>query len=159
MPNKLDHNFDPSAFRGELEHRGHNLGDLWGSMFEGRLIYVDQSDADDQTRVNQRDTDFRMKQACNIARFAGAQLTSELKEGVTNILVGNGQDHSRTLRHTVSRYAFGEKSYMITWCLILIDRFKRLPRLVTVDWVEQSWKEKTLLDEERKLSFSLVGDP
>ena len=111
MPNKLDHKFDPSAFRSELEDRGHNLGDLWGCMFEGRLIYVDHSDAGDQTRVNQRDTIFRVKQACNIARFAGAQLTTELKEGVTHILVGNDQDHSRTLRRTVSRYAFGEKCY------------------------------------------------
>ena len=111
MPNKLDHKFDPSAFRSELEDRGHNLGDLWGCMFEGRLIYVDHSDAGDQTRVNQRDTIFRVKQACNIVRFAGAQLTTELKEGVTHILVGNDQDHSRTLRRTVSRYAFGEKCY------------------------------------------------
>lgn len=159
MPDKHDDNFDPSAFKSELEDRGHNLGDLWGCMFEGRLIYVDYSDADDPTRVIQRDTVFRVKQACNIARFAGAQLTNELKEGVTHILVGNDQDHSRTLRRTVSRYASGEKSSMVTGYLISIDRFKRLPRLVTVNWVEQSWKEKTLLDEERKSSSPLAGGP
>ena len=105
MPNKLNHNFDPSAFRSELQDRGSNLRDHWGSMFEGQLIYVDHPDADDQLRVNQRDTVFRAKQACNIARFAGAQLTNELKEGVTHILVGDDQDHNRNIRRTLSRYA------------------------------------------------------
>ena len=159
MPNKLDHNFDPSAFRSELQDRGSNLSDLWGRIFEGRLIYVDHPDADDQMRANRRGTVLRMKQACNIARFAGAQLTNELNEGVTHVLVGNDQDHNRTLRPTLSRYVYGEKSYMVMWYLISIYSFKRLPRLVTVDWIEQSWKEKTLLDEERKSSCPLVGEP
>lgn len=159
MPNKIDHKLDPPAFRSELEDRGHNLGDLWGCLFEGRLIYVDHSDTDDQTRLNQRDTIFRLKQACNIARFAGAQLTNQLNEGVTHILVGNDQDHGATLRRTVSRYASGEKSCMVSGYLIPIDRFKRLPRLVTVNWVEQCWKEKTLLDEERKSACPVVIGP
>lgn len=30
------------------------------------------------------------------------------------------------------------------------NRHLPLPRVVTVDWVHDSWKEKTLLDEERK---------
>ena len=33
-------------------------------------------------------------------------------------------------------------------------RFKRLPRIVTIEWVEQSWQEKTLLDEE---SMHVIG--
>ena len=159
MPNKIDHKVDPSAFRSELQDRGHNLGDLWGCMFEGQLIYVDFSNTADQTRLDQIDAMFRVKQACNIARFAGAQLTNELKDGVTHILVGNNQDPSRNLRRTVSRYASGENSCMFTVYLISIDRFKRLPRIVTVNWVEQSWKEKTLLDEERKSSCPLAGGP
>lgn len=109
MPNKLDHDFDSSAFKSRLEDRGSSLRDHWGCMFEGRLIYVDQPNIDDQMRVNQRDTVFRMKQACNIARFAGAQLTNELKEGVTHVLVKNDQEYDRILRRTLSRYASGEK--------------------------------------------------
>lgn len=115
MPNKLDHDFDPSAFKSKLEDRGSSLRDHWGCMFEGRLIYVDQPDTDDQMRVKQRDTVFRMKQACNIARFAGAQLTGELKEGVTHVLVGNDQEHIKSLRRTLSRYAYGENAYMFMW--------------------------------------------
>ena len=30
-------------------------------------------------------------------------------------------------------------------------RRARIPRFVTVEWIEESWQEKTLLDEERKL--------
>lgn len=115
MPNKLDHNVDPSAFRSELEDRGPRLRDLWGCMFEGQLIYVDHPEADDQMRVNRRDTVFRVKQACDIARFAGAQLTDELKEGVTHVIVGNDQEHNKVLRRTLSRYAYGEKAYMVVW--------------------------------------------
>ena len=48
---------------------------------------------------------------------------------------------------------------MIVGYLISIDRFKRLPRLVTVNWVEQSWKEKTLLDEERESARPVAVGP
>ena len=37
----------------------------------------------------------------------------------------------------------------------VFDSRTRLPRLVTVDWIEQSWKEDTLLDEERM--YGLIG--
>lgn len=158
MPNKLDRNFDLSAFKSELQDRGSNLRDNWGCMFEGRLIYVDHPNADDQMRAHQRDTVLRMKQACNIARFTGAQLTSELKEGVTHVLAGNDQDHNKALRRALSGYASGKTGYIV-WQLICIDRFKRLPRLVTVDWIEQSWKEKTLLDEERKSACPVAVGP
>jgi hypothetical protein len=33
---------------------------------------------------------------------------------------------------------------------LIFDRRTCLPRIVTVDWVDQSWNEKTLLDEESK---------
>jgi hypothetical protein len=32
----------------------------------------------------------------------------------------------------------------------MLDRKARIPRIVTLDWVRESWKEKTLLDEESK---------
>lgn len=31
-----------------------------------------------------------------------------------------------------------------------VDSRQRLPRLVTLEWIEQSWAEKTVLDEERE---------
>lgn len=31
-------------------------------------------------------------------------------------------------------------------------RRARIPRFVTVEWIEESWREKTLLDEERELN-------
>ena len=33
----------------------------------------------------------------------------------------------------------------------------RLPRFVTIDWIEQSWQEKTLLDEERMSTFGYLS--
>jgi len=32
-----------------------------------------------------------------------------------------------------------------------LRRITRVPRIVTEEWIQQSWAEKTLLDEERKL--------
>jgi hypothetical protein len=42
--------------------------------------------------------------------------------------------------------------------LILKNRKLRIPRIVTLDWVRESWREKTLLDEESEylIRFPIV---
>lgn len=130
MPTKYEHSFTASQFRSELENHDHDLGTLPAWTFEGLLIYADSQDAPDSTPAIQKYPEIKMKQACNTARFAGARVTNNLKEGVTHVLVGDDASRIQDLRQRTSV-------------------FKRLPRLVTVDWIEQSWQEKTLLDEER----------
>lgn len=134
MPTKYEHSFNASEFRTELGAREHELGELRGWIFEGCLIHVDR---DQGTQgggpMMQSHPGFKMKQMCNIARFAGAGIINDLdEEGVTHVLVGDDRSRIRTLREKTSH-------------------FKRLPRFVTLDWIEQSWREKTLLDEEREL--------
>ncbi len=130
MPTKYEHTFDASEFRNELIAHAHELGQLPGWIFEGVLIYAYAEDQSTETRRTHKNPDFRMKQARDTARFAGARVASELEQGVTHVLVGEDRSRSRVLREKVSG-------------------FKRLPRLVTVEWIEQSWQEKTLLDEQR----------
>ena len=134
MPTKSDGgDFDAAKFREGLGAQQHDLGQLSGWIFEGLIIYTE----DDMTPENviflrQKDPAFRFQQACRTARFAGAAITSDLGvKGITHVLV-RGQDKMalKTLREKISH-------------------FKRIPRLVTIEWVEQSWHEKTLLDEEK----------
>ncbi|MDI1489443.1 MAG: DNA ligase (ATP) [Ramalina farinacea] len=66
----------------------------------------------------------------NIARFAGAKMSDKLEEGVTHIVIGEDQSRLRELRGKMSHFSGS------------------LPRVVSTEWVKQSWEEKTLLDEE-----------
>lgn len=102
MPAKFEGNFSAKDFKRELEGHGNGLGELPGWMFEGLLFYTDRQLTNDISS-GEREADFRMKQACNIAKFAGARLTNELQEGVTHVLVGEDRSTMRTLRQNTSR--------------------------------------------------------
>ena len=131
MPTTFDPGFDSAKFRAELGEHEHELGNLPGWIFEGLLIYIDDQDISGKTYLLQKDPGFRLKQACNTARFAGGRITYDLQDGgVTHILVGSDRSRIRALREKIAK-------------------FKRLPRIVAVEWVEESWREQTLLDEER----------
>ena len=132
MPTTSKHNFNATEFRSDLSTHDHELGgDLPGWIFEGLLIYIDDQAISQKTPLLQKQPAFRLKQACNTARFAGARITHDLNEGVTHIVVvRDDRNRTRALREEIAR-------------------FKRLPRIVTVEWIEESWREKTLLDEER----------
>lgn len=132
MPSKLEGDCTGSSFKSKLLEDDEELRNLPGWMFEGLMIYIDSSSAKvhgTQTTPEGSD-DLRMIQACNLARFAGARLLEELQPGVTHVLVGTDRKRHKALRQQVGG-------------------FGRLPRLVSVEWVEQSWAEQTRLDEER----------
>ena len=130
MPPKYEHTFTASQFKSELEEHGHDLGTLPAWIFEGLLIHVDSHSSKSETLLTDQESDFRMTQACTTARFAGARITTDLEESVTHVLVGADRSRWNEMRRQISA-------------------FKCLPRLITVHWIEQSWQEKTLLDEER----------
>ena len=102
MPAKFKHSFSAKDFKHELEEHGNDLGQLPGWMFEGFLIYIDRQLANDAPKMD-KDPDFRMKQACDTARFAGACLTNDLKEGITHVLVGEDRYITRLLRQETSK--------------------------------------------------------
>lgn len=100
-PAKFEHSFSAKEFKSELEQHGHDLGELPGWMFEGLLLYTDGQLANDASLTDEK-SDFRMKQACDTARFAGARLTNDLKEGITHVLVGEDRSTTRALRQKTS---------------------------------------------------------
>ena len=103
MPATSEHSFRAKDFKIELEEHGNDLGELPGWMFEGLLFYTDRQLTNDNPLTDE-DPDFRMKQACDTAKFAGARLTNELQEGVTHVLVGEDRSTTRTLRQKLSLY-------------------------------------------------------
>ncbi|MCJ1388191.1 DNA ligase (ATP) [Xylographa bjoerkii] len=138
MPRKFEHHFNVHDFKEELEQHGHSLGDLPGRMFEGFLIFANglhsgQGNGTSETEDPGIPTmaDLRYKQACNTARFAGAAIATDIADtSITHVLIGEDRGNLRALRKNFSTR-------------------RRLPRFVTLAWIEESWEAKTLLDEER----------
>ncbi|MCJ1396834.1 DNA ligase (ATP) [Xylographa trunciseda] len=138
MPQKFDHHFSMHKFTEKLEQHGHGMGELPGRMFEGFLIFPVESPSpysngtsDAEDPGNPTMADLRYEQACNTASFAGAGLAADVTDlKITHVLLGDDRGHLRALRKEFSTR-------------------RRLPRFVTVQWIEESWEAKTLLDEER----------
>ena len=130
MPLGFEGKTNVSDFRDQLREHGNDLGELPCWMFNDLLLYADQGQMNGLAPTTAvEDLDLRL--ACNTVCFAGGVLSDALVEGLTHILIGRDKSRLQDLRARVSQFN------------------GRLPRIVTAAWVEQSWQEKTLLDEER----------
>ena len=78
----------------------------------------------------------RSYQARQTAHFAGATVSLKLEEGETTHVVVGGNDEGELK----SRAADVRKE---------VSAWSRVPRIVSLDWIESCWKEKTRIDEER----------
>ena len=142
MPHQFEQNMEVDEFRDELEHHGHASGEPPGWMFKGFTIYTDaprvpdvDGNMDDGKPSSRTDFDLRLKQACNTARFASANITNDPADRqITHVLAGFDRARTSDLRQHFSTR-------------------RRLPRFVTGEWIERSWAEKTLLDEDRFASW------
>ncbi len=130
MPAKSAYPLDIAQFRSEVFEHSNEVGGLPGWMFRGLLIYVDSQCVNGATSSSQDGMESRLKQACITTRFAGGMVATNLEEGVTHVLVGHGKHRVKDLRKKISGFA------------------GPLPRIVTANWVENSWREGTWLDEE-----------
>lgn len=133
--------------------QGDGAGDFGvpcGWLFRGLTFYFyrssdrgsNASPADKESDTSQ---EYHLHVAANIARFAGAKISNTLDDvTVTHAIVSPEIPHPElsSLRGLLARN-IGKR---------------KLPHLVTVRWVEDSWKERTLLDEERRLSQDAFYD-
>lgn len=114
MP-KLEGSFNVHHLREQLEEHHHGLGEVPGWMFEGLLIYADLpeyskqiDDMVEDTSANDQDertvaASLRMRQACNIARFAGASFTKDFEDAnTTHVLVSDDRSRVKVLRKAIS---------------------------------------------------------
>lgn len=122
---------------GQVDERLMDLvSDSPGWMFKGTVMcFVDLRSKSNGAAVGSVSETFsQLEQARTIARFASARLAEDVEEStVTHVVVDAEDRDDQALRQPRSTIA----------------QKKRLPRIVTLKWIEESWAEKTRLDEER----------
>lgn len=150
MPTKAESGTGAQDFKKDLRDHDHDLGELRGWLFKGLQLYRAQLN-DEKSGFVSLSEQLRPKQAYNIARFAGAVFVEDMTdESITHVIVDNNKA-PRSLREQFS--GFDIFRALLSMAANWKPSRKRLPRFVTLDWIEQSWAEKTLLDEERKASL------
>lgn len=110
MQGKFQNEFNVTQFEAELERHGNDIGELPGWLFKGLRLYVhrnglDKSNGETFTGPLEFGTaaSLRIIQACNRARFAGAQITDQLlDEGITHVIIQNNKA-PRALREAISQ--------------------------------------------------------
>ncbi|KAI9928265.1 hypothetical protein ASPWEDRAFT_38929 [Aspergillus wentii DTO 134E9] len=107
-----------------------------GWLFKGLTVFFHEKALDssepDAIEMGQQ---YRLRSARNTARFAGAAVVDSLKNSaITHIVV---DQNSSSADISSLRGSLATKSGA------------KLPHLVTVEWIETCWKERTLMDEER----------
>lgn len=103
------------------------VGEAPGWLFRNTVLYLGEHDGVPEN------LNIGVQQAQKIARFAGAKISRDLNdESVTHVVLVSAanQEKLSEIRRRVSNKT-------------------RLPRIVTTDWILQSWAAKTRLDEER----------
>ena len=106
--------------------------DLPGWLFKDETIYLHKSPSNPDSAPS-----FPLHLASKLARFGGASLADKLEDKhITHILVDSDSCSAdiSTLRTKLSKR---------------VGTNQKIPHIVNVGWVTESWKEKTLLDEER----------
>lgn len=119
-----------------------------GWLFRGLTFFFPSSDpangdgsSDSDSSTSKRE-DIRLTLARNTAQFGGASDATSLKSSsVTHVMVDTQKVSSAEIRSLRKILAVGS-------C-------KKIPHLVSLDWIEESWKHGTLLDEESKFFSNL----
>jgi DNA ligase 4 len=123
--------FSPNAFLSELEEHGKGLGETPGSMFSGCVTYFATADtnflSNDQVETELPIARYRFL-------FAGGAISEDDEdEAITHVVVVNEvPEIVKGIRQKISQSG----------------RVK-LPRVVGLNWLHDSWRERTLLDEDR----------
>ena len=118
MPTEFEHSFDADEFRLQLKEHGCDISDIPGSMFRGFKILVDrfgtsaqhedkaiEGFSDEEPPIQElSDSEFRVKLACNTARFAGAKIVHDLDDKeITHVLAGDNQPRLKEIREQMAK--------------------------------------------------------
>lgn len=139
MPAKNELPLNQHETRKQMKEHDHGFGDLPGWLFEGLVFFLETGHQTLPHVKNQEHGQKKlpalvseMDEAHRLARFAGARIADRIEDdSITHVVVGKDTSRLASIRQALSRMS------------------GPLPRTVTTAWVCDSWKEKTLLDEER----------
>jgi DNA ligase 4 len=121
-----DSSFDRMQFLTQLEDHGHSLGSLRGQIFRRCVVYLHAVEGGGALLLKMR----------NYLRFGDGLVVDDLSnDSLTHVVIVGS---SETERAAVTASIQEE-----------IRARRKIPRVVTSRWVEDCWKEKTLVDEER----------
>ena len=118
MP-KLEDAFDEEHFLQELEEHGKAIGQLRPFMFRRCVVFFWGDGADKLARY---------------VRYGGGSVIEEMEQGVTHVVI-LGDDAME-----VGDAAGEVRAHISSW--------RKVPRIVKAAWLDDSWREKTLVDEE-----------
>lgn len=145
MAASKDHPIQPLEPRTRQKLESKMLGKIdagWpapcGWLFRGLTLFFFSPDIQTkETSVDLVLKDIRLALARNYAAFAAAETAASFDDtGITHVVVN--PDTASSTEVSSLRKSIAARSG------------KKVARLVSCAWVEESWKNKTLLDEERK---------
>jgi DNA ligase-4 len=113
--------------------------DLPGWLFKAQVLYFAPPTRSDSRRET---LSHRLHLASHTARFAGATVVDDIEDKrITHVIV-DGDNTARSGKTDLSaiRSRLAKRA----------GAGRKIPHIVTVGWIEESWKEKTLIDEESK---------
>ncbi|KAH6723916.1 DNA ligase I [Leptodontidium sp. MPI-SDFR-AT-0119] len=118
--------FSSDEFLAQLEERGRGLGETPGTMFGRCVVRFVSSDEEEENK----DIDLLIMK--NRFKFSGGMIAEgDEEEGITHFVI------------------LDEETNLLKEVRQKISRLERIPRIVGMKWLEDSWEEKTLMDEER----------
>lgn len=111
MPRKFETHFEPSFFVQELQERETDLGELRGWLFKGLVLYVEagyrfrpNGVLEGLAQESPQTEELVLLLACNTARFAGAELITNLSdERITHVVIGKDKSGLTSIRDILSR--------------------------------------------------------
>lgn len=152
MP-KAEQEINHELLLAQFKEHNPDLAETPGWMFNGLVVFFDKEktskllEGDDKPE-EESGYDLDTKLAGHIVHFAGGGLAGDLDDPTIThvvVLVGSDENRLREIRGRNSLSVFPTSAFSDTNTAF---RKSRIPRLVTLDWICESWKEKTLLDEE-----------
>ncbi|KAK1621759.1 DNA ligase I [Colletotrichum phormii] len=120
--------FNKTQFLNQLEERGRGVGPMKGSMFHRCAVHLVNVQEDED------EDEIKMLKLRHYLTFGGARLISDADDTeTTHVVVVGDKDRRKDAAAALREEA---------------SRRRKIPHIVTAEWVEDCWREKTLLDEE-----------
>ncbi|KAF2758851.1 ATP-dependent DNA ligase [Pseudovirgaria hyperparasitica] len=113
-----------------------DMGGLPGCVFRGVVVYFDNGSSDtvmedEDVCSTGKEDKLSMFLATNIVRFGSGRTCGDLDDcNITHVVIGKDRSRLKDIRSQISHKT-------------------KVPRMVTTEWIQECWTEKTLLDEER----------
>jgi DNA ligase-4 len=135
MPLRVDGAFDGPGLLTQFRNHNIDFGNIPGFLFQELVIYFDKPSTPPHSNGIPENTSLEQELLGQTVQFAGGTISQDVHdETVTHIIIGDDTSRVKDIRGILSRR-------------------RRVPRIVNEEWIRESWKAQTLIDEERFTVF------